>query len=49
MKQLVDGVAEINFNTSRAVNLLNKTIEYVNYKYLNIFVDVQEIVGKCLN
>ncbi|XP_049629736.1 complement C5-like [Suncus etruscus] len=43
--KLVNGVAEINFNTSKAVNLLNKTIEVVNYKYLNIFVDIQEIVA----
>ncbi|XP_055994650.1 complement C5-like [Sorex fumeus] len=41
-KMLIKGVAEIHFNTSKAIYSLNKTIEDLNNKYLNIFVEVEK-------
>ncbi|XP_058550309.1 complement C5-like isoform X1 [Neofelis nebulosa] len=44
--ELIDGVAQINFNTSRAIKKLSyKSLEDLNNKYLNIFVEVQESTG----
>ncbi|KAF0878211.1 CO5 protein, partial [Crocuta crocuta] len=44
--ELIDGVAQINFNTSRAIKELSyKSLEDLNDKYLNIFVEVQESTG----
>ncbi|XP_027630371.1 complement C5 [Tupaia chinensis] len=45
--QLIDGVTQINFNTSKAIkNLSYKSLEDLNNKYLNIFVTVQESTGE---
>ncbi|XP_054988325.1 complement C5-like [Sorex araneus] len=38
---LVDGVAQINFNASKEIKRLNKSLEDLNNKFLNIFVDVE--------
>ncbi|XP_062937737.1 complement C5-like [Cynocephalus volans] len=44
--QLIDGVAQINFNTSKAIkNLSYKSLEDLNNKYLHVFVTVQESTG----
>nr|XP_012627177.1 complement C5-like isoform X2 [Microcebus murinus] len=44
--QLVDGVAQINFNTLKAIkNLSYKSLEDLNNKYLSIFVKVQVSTG----
>ncbi|KAM7241527.1 hypothetical protein CapIbe_008099 [Capra ibex] len=42
-KQLIDGVAQIIFNTSEAIeNLSYISLKELNNKYLSIFVEVQE-------
>ncbi|XP_055994697.1 complement C5-like [Sorex fumeus] len=38
---LVDGVAQINFNASKEIKRLKKSLEDLNNKYLTIFVDVE--------
>ncbi|KAF5917641.1 hypothetical protein HPG69_013477 [Diceros bicornis minor] len=45
--KLIDGVAQINFNTSKAIkNLSYESLKDLNNKYLNIFVKVQESTGR---
>ncbi|XP_055994695.1 complement C5-like isoform X2 [Sorex fumeus] len=40
--KLIDGIAKVNFNTSKAISLSNKNIEELNNKYLYIFVEVKK-------
>ncbi|XP_062063635.1 complement C5-like isoform X2 [Lepus europaeus] len=45
--QLINGVAQVNFNTSKAIkNLPYEGLEDLNNKYLNVFVEVEESTGK---
>ncbi|XP_005321201.3 complement C5 isoform X2 [Ictidomys tridecemlineatus] len=45
--QLINGIAQVNFNTSKAIkNLPYESLEDLNNKYLNIFVKVQECTGR---
>ncbi|XP_058437652.1 complement C5 isoform X3 [Marmota monax] len=45
--QLINGIAQVNFNTSKAIkNLPYKSLQDLNNKYLNIFVKVQERTGR---
>lgn len=45
-KQLIDGVAQIIFNTAEAIeNLSYKSLKDLNNKYLSIFVEIQESTG----
>ncbi|XP_055994639.1 complement C5-like [Sorex fumeus] len=38
--KLLDGVAQISFNTTKEIKNLNKSSEDLNDKYLNVFVDI---------
>ncbi|XP_048669140.1 complement C5-like isoform X3 [Marmota marmota marmota] len=45
--QLINGIAQVSFNTSKAIkNLPYKSLQDLNNKYLNIFVKVQERTGR---
>nr|XP_031533360.1 complement C5-like isoform X4 [Vicugna pacos] len=45
--ELINGVAQINFNTSEAIKKLSyQSLEDLDKKYLNIFVKVQESTGR---
>ncbi|XDC70857.1 hypothetical protein R6Z07F_002030 [Ovis aries] len=45
--KLIDGVAQIIFNTAEAIeNLSYKSLKDLNNKYLSIFVEIQESTGR---